>query len=193
MRIVGGKYKGRIFRAGKNFRSRPTTDIAKEGLFNILENRYYFDDKNVLDLFAGTGSIGYEFISRGCLSATFVEADFIHYRFIGSVLNDLKIENAQAYKADVFKFLKKPFGNKYYFIFADPPFDLTRLQEIPDAVFEADILKEDGIFILEHPKEFNFSKHENFIEIRNYGKVNFSFFGHKKSFSQEEKALIKDF
>lgn len=185
MRIVGGKYKGRIFKAGKNFRSRPTTDIAKEGLFNILENRYYFDDKNVLDLFAGTGSIGYEFISRGCQSATLVEADYVHYKFIISVLADLKIENVQVYKTDVFKFLKKPFGIKFYFIFADPPYNLTRLAEIPDAIFEANILKEDGIFILEHPKEFNFSKHKNFIEIRNYGKVNFSFFGHKKGLSPE--------
>lgn len=188
MRIVGGKYKGRIFNPGKNFKSRPTTDIAKEGLFNILENRYYFEDKNVLDLFAGTGSIGYEFISRGCQSATLVEADFVHHRFIRSVLNDLQIDNAQVFKVDVFKFLKKAFSNKYYFIFADPPYDLKQLKEIPNAVFEANILKEEGIFILEHPKEFDFSKHENFIEIRKYGKVHFSFFAHKKSLPNEGKA-----
>ena len=189
MRIVGGTYKGRIFNPGKNFKSRPTTDIAKEGLFNILENRYYFSDKNVLDLFAGTGSIGYEFISRGCLEATMIENDFVHYRFILSVLNTLKIDNAYVYKADVFKFLKKHTGIKYNFVFADPPYNLTRLNEIPNAVFEADLLKNDGVFILEHPKEYDFSKHENFVEIRMYGKVNFSFFENKKSFSPKEKAF----
>ncbi len=182
MRIVGGTYKGRIFNPGKNFRSRPTTDIAKEGLFNILENRYYFTDKNVLDLFSGTGSIGYEFISRGCKKATMVENDFVHYRFILSVLNILKIQNAHVFKADVFKFLKRQ-AEKYDFVFADPPFNSPRLTEIPDAVFEAGILNDDGILILEHPKEFDFSKHAYFTEIRKYGKVNFSFFGHKKSSS----------
>ena len=177
MRIVGGKYKGRIFNPGKNFRSRPTTDIAKEGLFNILENRYYFSDKNILDLFAGTGSIGYEFISRGCESVTMVELDFVHHRFILSVLEVLKIENAQVFKADVFKFLSKH-KVKYNIVFADPPFNLSQLSEIPDKVFEADILKDEGILVLEHPKEFDFSNHKNFKEIRKYGKVNFSFFSH---------------
>ncbi len=189
MRIVGGTYKGRIFKPGKNFRSRPTTDIAKEGLFNILENRYYFSDKNVLDLFSGTGSIGYEFISRGCKEVTMVETDFVHYRFILSVLNTLKIENAKVYKADVFKFLKNHNGVKYNFVFADPPYNLSRLNEIPDAIFNADILKEDGIFILEHPKEFDFAQYDNFQEIRKYGKVNFSFFRQKKSSFHQEKAL----
>ncbi len=188
MRIVGGTYKGRIFNPGKNFKSRPTTDIAKEGLFNILENRYYFSDKNVLDLFSGTGSIGYEFISRGCQEVTFVENDFIHYRFILSVLASLKIQNVRVFKADVFRFIKKQSG-KYDFVFADPPYKLPRLNEIPDAIFEADLLKEEGIFILEHPKEFDFSKHNHFTEVRKYGKVNFSFFGQKKSSFPEEKAL----
>ena len=182
MRIVGGIYKGRTFNPGKNFKSRPTTDIAKEGLFNILENRYYFSDKNVLDLFSGTGSIGYEFISRGCNEATLVENDFIHYRFILSVLHALKIENVQVFKSDVFKFLKK-ITVKYHFIFADPPYNLPRFNEIPDAVFNANILEDNGIFILEHPKEFDFSKHLNFTEIRRYGKVNFSFFEYKKNLS----------
>src|SRR5210317_259334 len=98
MRIVGGKYKGRIFKPNKKFKSRPTTDIAKEGLFNILENRYDFSTKTMLDLFAGTGSIGYEFLSRGCKEATFVEKNFIHHRFILDVLENLKIENARAFK-----------------------------------------------------------------------------------------------
>jgi len=175
MRIVGGTYGGRIFRPGKKFKARPTTDIAKEGLFNILENRYDFSNKTVIDLFAGTGSIGYEFVSRGCKSLTLVEGDVNHFRFILEVLETLKIENAKPFKADVFKFLKTC-PEKFNFIFADPPFDLKKFEEIPDTILKADILAEDGLFILEHPKEFNFSKHKYFKEIRKYGKVNFSFF-----------------
>src|SRR5512145_98590 len=104
MRIVGGTYKGRIFNPGKNFKSRPTTDIAKEGLFNILENRYDFSNKTMLDLFSGSGSIGYEFISRGCKEATMVEKDFVHHKFIIDVLKILQIENARIFRADVFAF-----------------------------------------------------------------------------------------
>lgn len=175
MRIVGGKYKGRIFRPNKKFKARPTTDIAKEGLFNILENRYYFTDKTVLDLFSGTGSISYEFLSRGCREATLVENNYTHYRFILEVLESLRIENATPFKSDVFKFLKIS-KSKFDFIFADPPFDLKNFADVADAVFDANILSENGLFILEHPKEFQFLKHKHFKEIRNYGKVNFSFF-----------------
>ena len=175
MRIVGGKYKRRIFRPNKKFKARPTTDVAKEGLFNILENRYNLSGKTVLDLFSGTGSIGYEFISRGCKEATFVENNFNHYRFILEVLESLKIDNAMPFKSDVFKFIKTC-PSKFDFIFADPPFDLIQFEEIPDAIINADILNENGLLILEHPKEFEFSKHGHFKEIRNYGKVNFSFF-----------------
>ncbi len=175
MRIVGGKYKGRIFRPNKKFKARPTTDIAKEGLFNILGNRYNFAGKSVLDLFSGTGSIGYEFLSRGCSQVTFVEGNYNHFRFIQEVLEALKTENATPFKSDVFRFLKTC-PAKFNFIFADPPFDLKKFDEVPDAVLGAGILAENGLFILEHPKEFNFSNHPNFKEIRNYGKVNFSFF-----------------
>ena len=175
MRIVGGKYKGRIFSPNKKFKARPTTDVAKEGLFNILENRYYFSEKTVLDLFSGTGSIAYEFLSRGCRNATMVENNFLHYRFILDVLESLKVENATPFKSDVFRFLKTC-PEKFNFIFADPPFDLNRFAEVPDAILDADILAEGGLFILEHPREFQFLKHKYFKEIRNYGKVNFSFF-----------------
>jgi 16S rRNA (guanine(966)-N(2))-methyltransferase RsmD len=175
MRIVGGKYKGRIFIPGKNFRARPTTDIAKEGLFNILENRYDFSDKTVLDIFSGSGSIGYEFISRGCKEAVLVEKDFVHHRFILNVLEKLKIENVKIYKTDVFLFLRTFKGN-FDFIFADPPFDIKNFTEIPDAVLKTNLLNENGLFILEHPKEYSFSNHPFFKENRKYGKVNFSFF-----------------
>lgn len=175
MRIVGGIYKGRIFNPGKNFKARPTTDIAKEGLFNILENRYDFSNKTVLDLFSGSGSIGYEFISRGCKEATMVEKDFVHHRFILKILDTLKIENANIFRADVFSFLRN-YKDKFDFIFADPPFELKYFTEIPDVVLNSELLKEDGLFILEHPKEYDFSKHPFFKENRKYGKVNFTFF-----------------
>jgi 16S rRNA (guanine966-N2)-methyltransferase len=175
MRIIGGEYKGRIFRPNKKFKARPTTDAAKEALFNILENRFEFSNKTMLDLFSGTGSIGYEFISRGCIESTFIESNFVHYRFILEVLESLKIENARVFKSDVFKYIKTS-HQKFNFIFADPPFDFKNFSNIPDAVIDADILEENGLFILEHPREFQFLKHKNFKEIRTYGKVNFSFF-----------------
>jgi len=175
MRIVGGIYKGRIFNPGKNFKARPTTDISKEGLFNILENRYDFSDKTVLDLFSGSGSIGYEFISRGCNEAVLVEKDFVHHRFILNVLEILKMENAKIIRADVFSFLRNYKGN-FDFIFADPPFDLKNFTDVPDLVLKTELLNSNGLFILEHPKEYDFSKHPNFKENRKYGKVNFTFF-----------------
>lgn len=179
MRIVGGKYKGRIFKPNKKFKARPTTDLAKEGLFNILENRYDFSDKNVLDLFSGTGSIGYEFISRGCMNITFVEKNYHHFSFIKEIIALLGIKNARLFKTDVFIFLKKS-NEKFDIIFADPPFELKNLAELPDSVLNAGILTENGVFILEHPKEYSFTNHPNFKEIRNYGKVNFSFFENLK-------------
>lgn len=175
MRIVGGKYKGRYFTPGKKFGARPTTDLAKEALFNILQNRFYFDDLSVLDLFAGSGSIGYEFISRGAKDVTFVEKNFSHVQFIKKVTTELAIENAQIIRDDTFRFLKK-FPGKFNIVFADPPYDLKQLGKIPNVVFESGVLKENGILILEHSKENSFSNHQNFAELRNYGKVNFSFF-----------------
>ena len=175
MRIVGGLYKGRIFNPGKNFKARPTTDIAKEALFNILENRYDFTNKTVLDIFAGSGSIGYEFMSRGCKEVTFVEKDFIHHKFILNVLENLKIENASCYKTDVFVFLKN-YGGSFDFIFADPPYDLKNFSIVPDSVLDTNILNKAGLLILEHSKDHDFSQHRCFKENRKYGKVNFSFF-----------------
>ncbi|QGY45452.1 16S rRNA (guanine(966)-N(2))-methyltransferase RsmD [Maribellus comscasis] len=175
MRIVGGKYKGRIFSPGKKMSGRPTTDIAKEGLFNILENRIDFSDKTVLDLFSGTGSMGYEFVSRGAQEVTFVEKNFHHYQFILGVIKKLQIDNVRAFKTDVFKFLFK-FQGQFDIVFADPPFDLPQFTEVPAAVFSGNVLKNKGLFILEHPREYSFTSHPNFKEIRNYGKVNFSFF-----------------
>ena len=175
MRIVGGKYKGRIFYPGKKFRARPTTDLAKEGLFNILGNRYNLEEKNVLDLFSGTGSMGYEFASRGAEKVKMIEKNYNHYKFIKETVKKLGIDNAQTLKGDAFVYLRKT-TEKFDIVFADPPFDLNSVNEIPDAVFTNDILEEDGIFILEHSKENNFASHPHFTETRRYGKVNFSFF-----------------
>lgn len=175
MRIVGGKYKGRMFHPGKKFKARPTTDVAKEGLFNILENRYEFSNKNVLDLFSGTGSMSYEFVSRGCRQVTSVESNFNHYKFIMEVLEALKIENTRVFRADVFKFLQKS-HDSFNIIFADPPYDLPNFETVADAVLSTNLLAPDGVFILEHPKEYDFSAHPNFRELRHYGKVHFSFF-----------------
>ena len=175
MRIVGGLYKGRIFKPAKNFNARPTTDIAKEGLFNILENRYDFSNKTVLDIFSGSGSIGFEFVSRGCTEAVLVEKDFIHHKFIVEISKTLGLENVKAFKSDAFAFLRRYQGH-FDFIFADPPFDLKNFADVPNAVLDTKLLAENGLFIIEHPKEYDFSKHRFFKENRKYGKVNFSFF-----------------
>lgn len=179
MRIVGGKYKGRIFHPDKRFSSRPTTDLAKEALFNILTNRYDFPALKILDLFSGTGSISYEFISRGAAAVTSVEVNYRHIRFIREGAEKLGICNIEIIRHDAFRYLNNC-GEKYDIVFADPPFDLPRLNEIPMAVFESGILKENGLFILEHAKDHDFSGSPYFSELRKYGKVHFSFFNAKK-------------
>ena len=175
MRIVGGKYKGRIFSPNKRFSSRPTTDMAKEALFNILSNRYEFSALNILDLFSGTGSIGYEFISRGAETVTFVELHSAHTQFIREVTEKLDINNIRIIRNDVFRFLKSC-SVQFDIIFADPPFDLPGIGEIPAAVLDSGVLHPDGLFILEHSKSFSFSHNPYFKEMRMYGKVHFSFF-----------------
>lgn len=175
MRIVGGKYKGRIFNPDKRFTARPTTDVAKEALFNILANRYDLSTMKILDLFSGTGSIGYEFLSREAGEVTFVDKDPHHIRFIRKTIDVLKAENARIIQDDVFRFLKNcPFT--FDLIFADPPYDFQFLKEVPVAVIESNILATDGLLIMEHSKGIDLSKMPYFKELRKYGKVNFSFF-----------------
>ncbi|NDV46162.1 16S rRNA (guanine(966)-N(2))-methyltransferase RsmD [Paludibacter sp. 221] len=175
MRIVSGKYKGRRISPPNNITARPTTDFAKEGLFNLLSNQLDFEDINALDLFAGTGSISLELISRECKSVTAVELNEKHYAFIKKTCSELKVDNLLLLKTDVFKFIKKTHA-KYDLIFADPPYDLRELTAIPDMIFERDILSENGLFVLEHSAKNNFESHPNFKEHRHYGNVNFSFF-----------------
>jgi 16S rRNA (guanine966-N2)-methyltransferase len=176
MRIIGGTFKSRVFKPGKNFRARPTTDFARENLFNILANRYDFENKNVLDLFAGTGSISFEFASRGCPNITCVELDHFHYAFICSVIDKLGLKKViNPLNADAFRVVKK-IGQQFDFIFADPPYDLKRLADLPDLIMSSNLLSKEGLFILEHGKTNDFSSHPDFSEIRVYGSVHFSFF-----------------
>lgn len=163
-----------MFHPGKSFKARPTTDFAKESLFNILNNSVDFESIKVLDLFAGTGSISYEFISRGCTDITMIELNFKHVQFIKKVLGELK-EKARVYRADSFKFLENEKG-KYDLIFADPPYDHPRLGELPELILNQDLLSADGLAIVEHPREYDFSKVPGFKELRKYGSVHFSFF-----------------
>ena len=180
MRIIGGIFKSRIFRPGKNFKARPTTDFARENLFNILNNRYEFDNKKVLDLFAGTGSISFEFVSRGCENITCVELDRFHYNFICSVIETLDVKRfVRAVNSDVFKYISRS-HEQYNIIFADPPYELKQLAEIPDLILNGTLLPDDGLLILEHGKTNDFSAHPYFRELRTYGSVHFSFFSREK-------------
>ncbi|HEX2920901.1 MAG TPA: RsmD family RNA methyltransferase [Bacteroidales bacterium] len=175
MRIIGGKYRGRRIVPPSDLKARPTTDFAREGLFNILSNRIDFESSIILDLFAGTGSISYECSSRGAMEIHTVEKNVKHLAGIQRIIKDLGIENIRPIHIDVRTYLKTC-KTKYDLVFGDPPYDLPWLADIPDLVLEAGILKESGFFILEHPRDISFNAHKSFFEHRNYGGVNFSFF-----------------
>lgn len=175
MRIIGGKYKGRRINPSSDFKARPTTDFAREGLFNILNNRVDFESVNVLDLFSGTGSISYEFASRGAPVVHLAEKDKGHISFIRKMVSEMDLTTVKPIHIDVKAYLRAC-KFKYDIVFADPPFELPWLNTIPDLVISAGILKDDGFFVLEHPKNSTFISHKYFVEHRNYGGVNFSFF-----------------
>jgi 16S rRNA (guanine(966)-N(2))-methyltransferase RsmD len=174
LRIIGGKYKGRRIIPAAGLKARPTTDFAKESLFDILNNRIDFESVTVLDLFSGIGSISFEFASRGS-DVHLVEMERKHFYGIKNTINEIGFTNIRPIHIDVKAYLKTS-KFKYDIVFADPPYDLPWLNDIPDLVMKSGVLKEDGLFILEHPKSVNFVKHEHFREHRNYGAVNFSFF-----------------
>ena len=175
MRIVSGRFKGRIFTPPKNIKARPTTDIAKEGLFNIISNYYNFEEITVLDLFSGTGSISFEFASRGCQSVHLVEMDFTHFNFINKVKGELKLDQITPIRHNAFKFLKNC-KLQFDIIFADPPYDIQGIEQIPEQVFAHQLLKPNGWLIVEHSKRTDLSSLINYKETRNYGNVHFSFF-----------------
>lgn len=175
MRIITGIYKGRRFDVPRTFKARPTTDFAKENIFNVLQGHIDFDDAMALDLFAGTGSISLEMISRGCRQVISVEADRDHAAFIKQCVQKLNTNKNLLIRGDVFRFLKTC-RQKFDLIFADPPYALADLPTLPDLVMNADLLNDEGIFVLEHGKQYDFSEHPNFMEHRAYGSVNFSLF-----------------
>ena len=196
MRIITGKYKGRHFEIPRSFKARPTTDFAKENIFNVLTGYIDFEGATALDLFSGTGSISLELASRGCAQVISVEADRDHHRFIMQCLQKLGVTegvtegrffcdtdemsqknrpSVTPIRGDVFRFIKSC-KMQFDFIFADPPYALKELPTIPSLIFEKNLLKPDGVFVFEHGKDQDFSSHPNFVEHRSYGSVNFSIF-----------------
>ena len=175
MRIITGEYKGRHFDIPRTFKARPTTDFAKENIFNVLQGYIDFEDATALDVFAGTGSSSLELVSRGCKQVVSVEADRDHANFIRQCFKKLNEERDILVRGDVFRF-QKSCHQKFDFIFADPPYALEDLAKIPDLVLNGELLNEDGIFVFEHGKNHDFSDHPRFLEHRSYGSVNFSLF-----------------
>jgi 16S rRNA (guanine(966)-N(2))-methyltransferase RsmD len=176
MRIISGKHKSKRLKAPKNLPVRPTTDMAKEALFNILNNLYYFHKIAVLDLFSGTGNISYEFASRGTQNITAVDAHFGCLKFINKTSKELQL-NINTYKSDAFKFLEK-INNKFDVIFADPPykFENEQFERIVELVFTNNLLNDDGVLIIEHSKHTKLSGHELLSFTKKYGGNMFSFF-----------------
>lgn len=175
MRIISGKYRGRAIRPPRNLRARPTTDFAKENLFNVLNNLVDYEQTDVLDLFAGTGSISYEFASRGARSVTSVEINPVHHNFIRQTTRQLGIENMYAVKANVFLYLRSC-PKQFDLVFADAPYDLEGSDQIVGMVLDGDLLRTDGLFIFEHSGDKDFSGRPDFWQLRSYGSVHFSFF-----------------
>jgi len=176
LRIIGGAYRGRRINVGKGFESRPTTDFAKEALFNILNNHFDFDQITVLDLFGGTGSISFEFASRGCGQIDVVDINNRALKQISENAFLLGTKALHTVHLDTFKFIEIC-ERKYDVIFADPPYSSKNIEKIPGLIFQYQLLNKNGWFILEHSKNYNFSSYTNFTMSRNYGSVHFSFFG----------------
>lgn len=175
MRIISGTLKGRILSPGKNFTARPTTDFAREGLFNILSNQIDFEQTQALDLFAGAGSISFELISRGCLSVDALEILAPHAAFIKKTADSLNLKNLHVIQQDVQIFTSRC-KKKYDLVFADPPYSLAWISQIPEMIISHEMLAENGLFVLEHPKTCDFSSHPWCVDHRKYGNVHFSFF-----------------
>ena len=186
MRIISGKYKGRRITAPKKLPVRPTTDLAKESLFNILNNSFHLDDISVLDLFSGTGNISYEFASRGCQKITAVDADYGCAAFIKKTAKEFEFD-IDVIKSDVFKFLEKVRMNATI-IFADPPYNFNDEQfaNIPKLVFKNNVLSEDGYLIVEHSSHTKLSHLEYFSHSKKYGGCVFSFFEYPEETTTEE-------
>lgn len=175
MRIISGKYGRRRFDVPKNITARPTTDFARENIFNVLENLEGFEDKSACDLFAGTGAVSFEFLSRGCNYVTAVEKAPVQASFIRKVAQILDDKNIHIVKTDVFKFIEEN-TKSYDYIFADPPYDHPRFEEIPNLILNSGLIKPGSVVIIEHSKNRDFSSLPGFNQRRAYGSVNFSIF-----------------
>lgn len=175
MRIITGLYKGRHFDVPRSFKARPTTDFAKENIFNVVNGYMDLDGTVALDLFAGTGSISLELLSRGCSHVVSVEADRDHAAFIRQCMTKIGTDDCLLIRGDVFRFMKSC-KQQFDFIFADPPYALKQLPEIPSLIFQYGLLKDGGLLVFEHGKDNDFSAYEHFVEHRSYGSVNFSLF-----------------
>ena len=176
MRVISGIYKRRRFEVPRSFKARPTTDVAKENLFNVLMGYIEFEEQvSALDLFAGTGSISLELVSRGCGRVVSIEKDRQHHAFICQVMREVKTDKCIPVCGDVFRYVLRC-GEQFDFIFADPPYALKEIDQLPDLIFSQNLLKTDGLFVLEHGKDRSFDAHPHFVEHRAYGSVNFSIF-----------------
>lgn len=180
MRIISGTHKGRPINPPNNMPVRPTTDMAKESLFNVLNNYLDFSELDVLDLFAGTGGISFEFASRGAKQVTSVDIHVKCYDFIKKTAVAMNFPMIHTVKANVFQYIKMV-KRKYNLIFADPPYDLENIETIPESIFENQLLLPEGWLIIEHSKDLHFESHPYFFQRRTYGKVNFSFFVNSES------------
>ncbi len=178
MRIIAGSLRGRRLNPPQNLPVRPTTDMARESLFNILNNYVDYEDCSVLDLFSGTGAVSFEFVSRGAREVTSIDINAQCTDFVKSEAVRMGVKNIHVVRADVFDLLKRA-NRRFDIVFADPPYALEGLPTLPDLVFGRQLLTDDGIFILEHPREFSFEEHPHFWQHRAYGKVNFTFFANK--------------
>jgi 16S rRNA (guanine(966)-N(2))-methyltransferase RsmD len=175
MRIISGSHRGRILRPPQGLPIRPTTDMAKESLFNILNNHIDFEEVKVLDLFAGTGNISLEFASRGAPMVLSIDLNARCIDFISQMATDMGFKSMSAIRTNVFTFLARS-GGSYDVIFADPPYDMEEREKIPALIFENQWLANDGWFVMEHDKELNFKENPYFADERRYGKVHFTFF-----------------
>lgn len=178
MRIIAGSLRGRRLNPPASLPVRPTTDMARESLFNILNNYVDYEDCSVMDLFAGTGAMSLEFVSRGAKEVTAVDINNQCTDFIKSCAQQFGVTNLHVVRTDVFDLLKRAY-KKFDIIFADPPYAMENLVALPDLIFEHGLLADDGIFVLEHPREYQFEEHPHFWQHRHYGKVNFTFFANK--------------
>lgn len=175
MRVITGKYKGKHFDVPRSFKARPTTDFAKENLFNVLRAYVDFEDTTAIDLFGGTGSISLELLSRGCTHVVTIEKDRQHFSFISQCKRQLNDEAWQPLQGDVLRFIERA-SEPFDLVFADPPYTLPELGELPERVMKSRLMKDNSLFVLEHGKDYDFSSRPDFVEHRAYGSVNFSFF-----------------